>query len=454
MSILLLVNSTISSVNSDANGAGLSASDNATVTFVNTSLRNCSSRRSGGAISAADAAFINMTQNSSITDCSADQGGGGFSLTDSAVMLANDASFINNTAGGPASQDNAGRGGAAMLSIAASLTAANCLWEGNQARKDGGAMAAEGGALGVWNSARMVVHDSRIWGNTAHCWGGGAAVVFETGTLNISSSDVWNNTGRQQGGAVSAKDQAQVYITACNLSGNAASRRGGAVRIADSATVVLRDSIISGNQVGRLERCPKDSSPPSSSSTSCGGAVFIGDTPSGRSELASKVELINTTVAGNSAGRGGGLCAEPSAAASSSMPGQTTVRALAGDNTTFIDNSGSPGSDVYALAAAMLLMSPVGSNLNISGSSVFWNISCGMGSYLDPTRGTCTKCAAPSYILEEGEMRSTTQCQRCPEAAECFGGAVLVAKPKFYHTHGVNEARGTVPTCRLDILTR
>uniref|UniRef100_A0A383WN70 Right handed beta helix domain-containing protein n=1 Tax=Tetradesmus obliquus TaxID=3088 RepID=A0A383WN70_TETOB len=446
-------------------------------------------------------------------------------------MLANDASFINNTAGGPASQDNAGRGGAAMLSIAASLTAVNCLWEGNQARKDGGAMAAEvqatavrivnctfrgntagptevggailvdrvtqleatnstfvsnrageiagaiaataisnatllnvdmynntsgsqGGALGVWNSARMVVQNSRIWGNTAHCWGGGAAVVFETGTLNISSSDVWNNTGRQQGGAVSAKDQAQVYITACNLSGNAASRRGGAVRIADGATVVLRDSIISGNQVGRLERCPKDSSPPSSSSTSCGGAVFIGDTPSGRSELASKVELINTTVAGNSAGRGGGLCAEPSAATSSSMPGQTTVRALAGDNTTFIDNSGSPGSDVYALAAAMLSMSPVGSNLNISSSSVFWNISCGMGSYLDPTRGTCTKCAAPSYILEEGEMRSTTQCQRCPEAAECFGGAVLVAKPKFYHTHGVNEAGGTVPTCRLDILTR
>ncbi|WIA10558.1 hypothetical protein OEZ85_010745 [Tetradesmus obliquus] len=471
-----------------------------------------------------------MTQNSSITDCSAEQGGGGFSLTDNAAMLASDSSFINNTAGGPDSQDK-GRGGAAMLSLYASLTATNCLWEGNQARMDGGVMAAEvqqttvmftnctfqgntaaskevggairvgsatqllvkgsrffsnsapmfagaiaatassnvtlvnvdiynntsgsmGGALGVWNSAHMLVQDSNMWGNLADCWGGGVAAVFNEGVLNISRSNLWNNTGRQIGGAVSAWHLSQVYISACNLSGNAASRRGGAVRVADSATLVLRDSILTGNHVGRLERCQEDDSPPNRPNTSCGGAIFVGDTSEGRPEFASKVELVNTIVASNSAGRGGGLCAEPSAATSSAMPDKAKVTVLLGDNTTFEYNSGSPGSDVYALAAALLSMSPGGSNLNSSSSTVHWNVSCGMGTFLDPVRGTCVECAAPSFILEQGANRSTTQCQRCPEAAECFGGAVLVAKPKFYHTHGVRNAGGSVPTCRLDTLTR
>lgn len=72
---MLLINSMLASIDSDENGAGLSVSENATVTLVNTLLSNCSSRRSGGAISAADLAHISMSHNSSITGCIAEQVG-------------------------------------------------------------------------------------------------------------------------------------------------------------------------------------------------------------------------------------------------------------------------------------------------------------------------------------------------------------------------------------------
>jgi hypothetical protein len=226
------------------------------------------------------------------------------------------------------------------------------------------------------------------------------------------------------------------------------------VALCDSASIVLRDSVLAGNHVGRIARCPEDTSPPGRGDQSCGGAIFVGDNAKGRPEFVSKVELINTTVEGNSAGRGGGLCAKPSDSTSSALSDQVKVKVLMGHNSTFSNNHGANGSDVYALAAAMLSMPPGGSNLNTSSSTVYWNITCDIGSFLDPARGTCTKCVAPSYILEEGALRSTTECKRCPEAAECFGGAVLVARPKFYHTHGVGGAGGSVPTCRLDTLTR
>jgi hypothetical protein len=62
-----------------------------------------------------------------------------------ATMLARDSSFINNTAGGPASQDGdgIGHGGAAMVAQQASLTAVNCQWVANQAHEVGGALFAQ-----------------------------------------------------------------------------------------------------------------------------------------------------------------------------------------------------------------------------------------------------------------------------------------------------------------------
>jgi hypothetical protein len=312
-----------------------------------------------------------------------------------------------------------------------------------------------GGGLGVWDSAHMLVDRSRVWGNTGRCWGGGAAAVFNTGVLTISRSHVWDNTDRNMAGAVSAWEKGQVHIIACNLSYNAASSHGGAVRVGDSATAVLRDSILAGNHVGRLDPCPGqpgETHHPRGGATSCGGAIFVGGNFSGRPDFASTVELINTTLTGNTAARGGGVCALPPAVTTRAQPDQVKVKIRS--NSKFTGNLGTPGADVYALAATALSMPKGGGNINSSSDSVQWAIECGLGSVLDRTQGICIKCAAPTYMLEGGMTGHTANCSRCPEAAECYGGAVLVAKPKFYHTHGVGAAGGTVPTCGLDMLIR
>lgn len=303
----------------------------------------------------------------------------------------------------------------------------------------------QGGALCVSSFAEMPVVGSRVWGNTSRSCGGGAAAVLGSATLDISHSQVWNNTGRDVAGAVAIWERGQVAIIGCNLSQNAASRFGGPVHVGDTASAEVHDSIMSGNHVGRLEPCTKRLT--NGSATSCGGAISArGPT------FASNLQIINTTITDNTAPLGGGLCALSAAVTSTAHHDPVTV-AIQG-NTTLTGNHGCPGADVYASASAVLVMLPGGSNLHFSSSSFHWEVDCGMGRVLNPSKGTCTNCEAPTYMLKGNPRGNATQgrCRACPEAAECHGGAVRIAKPRFYHTHGPEG--GEVPTCLLHNLTR
>jgi hypothetical protein len=311
-----------------------------------------------------------------------------------------------------------------------------------------------GGAFAVLSTATMQVNSSRMWANTAKCGGGGAAAVFSSAMVNISHSQFWNNTGRNLAGAVGVWDRGQVFLLACNLSNNSASSHGGALYVAGVSTAAVADSILLGNQVGRPE--PSSCSvqqgqlfqaPSLGDAMSCGGAVSVGGPT-----FMGTLFLNSTRVESNIAPIAGGVCA---LAPGNTSWGNQPVRVFLVGNTTFEGNQGrGPGADVYIMPAVMLSIPPCGCNVNTSSYSIFWSIRCEMGEYLDYTSGTCVSCGATSYKLTAGGARDPETCQRCPATAECYGGALLVAEPKFYHTHGVNRAGGSVPTCHLDTLIR
>jgi predicted outer membrane repeat protein len=380
-----------------------------------------------------------------------------------AITLAN-CTFRNNRAGRS--------GGAIRVFETTQLFITDSTFVGNRARSAGGAITAStrpyvqltrvdlynntaddmGGALVLSDFTTLEVVDCRMWGNTASCTGGGAAAILGSAVLNMTHSRVCNNTGGNVGGAVCAWTLGILRIHACDISGNAASSYGGALFLGDGSRGHVTDSTLAGNEVGRLTSCTEKFAQPfnpgwhSSNVTRCGGAILAGGQDAG-----GFVALSNTTIKDNTASYGGALCLLPAFSASSSA---ASVKVEAVNNTVFTGNFAPVGGDVYAGNVTKLSLPPGGSNLNSSSSSIYWPVECAVGSFLDPVAGTCVSCSAPTYLATASNAADPAQCQRCPEASECYGGAVLVAKPNFYHTNGIDWAGGAVPTCRLDNLTR
>lgn len=243
-----------------------------------------------------------------------------------------------------------------------------------------------GGALGLWGFAHMVVHRSRVWGNTGSCQGGGAAAVFGGGALIVSHSHVWNNTGSNLAGAVSLMKRGMALITACNLSYNTAGSQGGALHVGDTAKASVEHSLLAGNQVSGLEPCTWQSGRTRTypharrpNGTGCGGDISLGgawDWP----VYASSMELKNTSVINNTAAYGGGLCAIAPYVAPGTKPEYGSV--LLSNKTTFMGNRGTPGADVFAANKTVLSMPLLGSNLNSSMETVHWPVVCSMGHFV------------------------------------------------------------------------
>lgn len=426
-------------------GGAVMLTEGASLTAVGCMWEANQARMYGGA------AYVLTYGTASFTDCTfhgnvARRGGAG-----GAILVANrgrlvvkDSRLFSNHVGLTGSEMLA-TGGAIAATDAAHATLLNVDLHENTAGN-------AGGALAVLATAIMQVNSSHMWANAANCGGGGAAAVLGSAMVNISHSQLWNNTGRNLAGAMGVWDRGQVFFLACNLSNNSASSHGGALYVAGVSTAAVADSILMGNHVGGLDPCTVQSEalfqPPDlhGDAMSCGGAVSVGGPT-----FMGTVYLNSTRVVDNTAPLAGGVCALAPGHTSGNQP----VRVFIVGNTTFEGNRGhGPGADVYAMPAVMLSMPPCGCNLNTGSRSVFWPIACDMGEYLDVTLGTCVSCGATSYKLTAGGASDLAGCERCPAAAECYGGALLVAESKFYHTHGIDKAGGSVPTCHLDNLIR
>jgi hypothetical protein len=238
--------------NSTASGAGT-----ATLTLINCTLSG-NSATDGGAIhnqSSGGDSTVSLT-NCILTGNSANTNGGGInnvgSLNTASVTL-NNCVVSDNTAGSGGGITNRSAGGAMIL------VANDCTFIGNQATATFGI----GGAIhieGPGGVTSVTVTNSTLSGNSAES-GGGIALENGGPTVALSNSTLSLNNAVFSGGALYSEGGG-VTVTNCTISGNAVSHVNGS-----------------------------------------GGGIFN----EGSGHNAGRVDIINSTIVGNTAATGGGV---------------------------------------------------------------------------------------------------------------------------------------------------
>ena|GEM_PF-2449308 len=200
--------------------------------------------------------------------------------------------FVNNTAIHGGAVTNEGGSHAAI---------SDCTFAGNGAAGNGGAIdnykssptivrctflnnAAGGYGGGVLANAdsHPLIEDCTFTANTANYAGGGAAAV---GLCNVQvRRSLLSGNSSLYGGGMFIGDQSAPVIENCQFLANTASGNGGAADV-NNSTVQFRDCLVGGNQV---------------TGGGAGGGIILSTN--------SNVAIYNSTVVGNFAPNGGGVC--------------------------------------------------------------------------------------------------------------------------------------------------
>lgn len=246
-----------------------------------------------------------------------------------ATLIATNTEFVGNSA--PSVSPTAGTvgWGGALFAIGGRVTLTNSLFHQNTAGMEGGAITSGGGATVTINNSTFTENSS----------GQGGAILFLSGNVTINDSTFIGNRAVTSGGAIRSsgttltvnrglfEDNRTTQMTtfATNLEGGAiavvhgglttidgtefrnnASWRGGAL-YAWSAGLTVRNSLFEGNTAR-----PDDSN-------GRGGAVFANTNAS--------VDVINSTLVGNSSHAGGALMSSGASArwVNNTVTGNTTT---------------------------------------------------------------------------------------------------------------------------------
>lgn len=223
---------------------------------------------------------------------------------------------------------------------------------------------------------------------------------------------------------------------------------GGAVALA-SSNVSLVNSRIAHNAGGQ-----------------CGGGLFTTTLP-GLSlwEAAGNFNMSGSILQSNTAQTGGGMCSkgleifsqgdayDPLQTARSStieylsklslVRGFSSIRMV---NSTFQDNTGDEGWDVYANNATSIWFGP-GLNIHTHNASVLWKRNCTIGE-VPVGDGSCLGCPAFSYSLSV-DVTVGAACKQCPPSTQCPGGALVTPLSGFWHAHGGTESLLYPTSCSL-----
>jgi len=202
-----------------------------------------------------------------------------------------------------------------------------------------------------------------------------------TETLTIRGRAVGDTRidGDQSHRVLTVAEGVTFTLEAITISGGSApGGNGGALQIQAGADVVLRDCRITGNDaengggidldqaVLRVERCLLDGN----LATGAGGALR---------NVGGDVELVNTTVSGNTATEGGGI-----AAVDAGGPGTTALRSV-----TLADNEADAGGNAFVSGGSeidarhtVFAIAVAGGNCDGDVTSLDWNLSddpsCGL----------------------------------------------------------------------------
>lgn len=353
------------------------AGDN--VTFNNCIITNNFSGFGGGGIiiNAATASVTlnntSVTNNSAAPSTGTTQGiGGGILLNGGGTLIATNSSISNNTAsslGGNAlggGIDNAG----------GTITLTNTTVNGNFATTTG-ATASFAGGLATTGASIANISGGSVSNNTANSTGTGAGlaggIYNEQSTLTITNSSVSGNTASSFHAGIrtlASTLAATTNITNSTISNNSAPVEGsGVINISGGAAAAITNvtlSTINGNT--------------SSGATSVGGGIENFNTSTG----AATVNLLNSTVAENSANQGGGIYNDGSAA-SINLNFSTVA------SNTAATSGGGLFQDTTAGGATNLRNSIVADNTAPTGPDIFGTItSQGYNHVEDTTGGTFT----------------------------------------------------------------
>ncbi len=164
-------------------------------------------------------------------------------------------------------------GGGVRVEDGGSAWISECTIENNNTDASGGGVGVGGGAL-----AQLV--DSRVENNSAGRRGGGIAAL-RGGDVVIDRTDISNNHASEDGGGIHLESGGALTAFGGRITDNTADRHGGAIRLMDAGTASFDSTEINRNVAPQR-----------------GGAIFANN---------SGVELIDVTMTGNGAEKGGGL---------------------------------------------------------------------------------------------------------------------------------------------------
>lgn len=193
----------------------------------------------GGLLSLAGNIYMTATFDSN----SANRAGGAIEII-VGVLTINGATFTNNDVDGTAGTPNPGNGGAIHITgTTASTTIAGGIFDGNRARREGGALWNQTGCL-------MSVEDSTIRNNTASgpdATHGGGGIFNNGGTLGVAFVTLHDNEANGtagNGGAIHIKS-GTAELMLVTISGNTAAANGGGIY--NNATLTVNAATITQN---------------------------------------------------------------------------------------------------------------------------------------------------------------------------------------------------------------
>ncbi len=344
------------------------------------------------------------------------RGGVSVVLAQSSAVTPSTLSISNTTIAANQTNDAAGSGGVTVSaspptspeSLHPVTTITGSSISDNETGGNGGGMLVTSGSLSII--------ETTISGNTAAGDGGGIRYGDASGPYDLALQGVivQANEAGDDGGGLSVVDTAAVQITGSTFTANTAVARGGAMRVS-SLSLSLATSRVSGNssvEGGGIHYtgdgfAVRSSTLDENQTVSNGGAVFA--------EVNGSGVIENSTLTGNSAGKGGGLA---------QVAGAFTI-----DHVTSASNTAIEGGDIWQPTAAPLvitrsaLVSTAGGpclvGATTTSSSVFSTSSCGAGA-------TDTVTAADPLLGPLASNGGPTP-TRLPQASSPLGGRVALA---------------------------
>jgi predicted outer membrane repeat protein len=251
-------------------------------------LTGGSTTGNGGAIE--NPGGTTTVNDAEISGNAADSNGGGIYTSSGTIDVTN--SVLN--------ANRAGASGGGIRASSGTVIVTGSTFEGNEAVNNGGAIRG--------SSTTITVTDTLLRGNAAE--GNGGALRTASGAITVVGSTVSGNTAGSDGGGVRTSSGA-VTVTNSTLADNTAGEDGGALRTFDGPITVTRSTLAANTAVGAgggiytLEGAIAVTASTLSGNASdvTGGAIHV----DGAMVDSDTTDLVETTVAGNTAPTGGGL---------------------------------------------------------------------------------------------------------------------------------------------------